>query len=66
MVLWPLVVTRPQMDRSDIEDGLEEGDLNAEGENERDQEEFTMNPNPLSQLDFYQANPFARCQCDRM
>lgn len=63
MVLWPLVVTRPQMDRSDIEDGLEEGDLNAEGENERDQEEFTMNP---SQLDFYQANPFARCQCDRM
>ncbi|XP_076733272.1 uncharacterized protein LOC101470953 isoform X1 [Maylandia zebra] len=54
----------PKMDRSDIEDGLEEGDLNAEGENERDQEEFTMNPNPLSQLDFYQANPFARCQCD--
>ncbi|XP_035770405.1 uncharacterized protein LOC118455461 [Neolamprologus brichardi] len=51
----------PKMDRSDIEDGLEEGDLNAEGENERDQEEFTMNPN---QLDFYQANPFARCQCD--
>ncbi|XP_030581237.1 uncharacterized protein LOC115777470 [Archocentrus centrarchus] len=54
----------PKMDRSDIEDGLEEGESNNEGENDREREEFTGNPNPLSQLDFYQANPFAHCESE--
>lgn len=53
------------MDRSDIEDDLEEGAINNEGEKEREMEESTVNPNPLSQLDFYQADPFAHCQSDR-
>ncbi|XP_031146829.1 dentin sialophosphoprotein-like isoform X2 [Sander lucioperca] len=54
----------PKMDRSDIEDDLEEGAINNEGEKEREMEESTVNPNPLSQLDFYQADPFAHCQSD--
>ena len=55
-----------QMDRSDIEDDPEEGEINNERENERENEESAMNANPLSQLDFYQADPFAHCQSDRM
>lgn len=51
-----------QMDRSDIEDDPEEGEINNKGEKERDMEESTLNPNPLSQLDFYQADPFTHCQ----
>ncbi|XP_034743808.1 dentin sialophosphoprotein-like isoform X5 [Etheostoma cragini] len=54
----------PKMDRSDIEEDLEEGAINNEGEMEREMEESTMNPNPVSQLDFYQADPFAHCQSD--
>ncbi|XP_032388193.1 uncharacterized protein LOC116699628 isoform X4 [Etheostoma spectabile] len=54
----------PKMDRSDIEEDLEEGAINNEGEKEREMEESTMNPNPVSQLDFYQADPFAHCQSD--
>ncbi|XP_038573107.1 uncharacterized protein LOC119901600 isoform X2 [Micropterus salmoides] len=52
----------PKMDRSDIEDDPEEGEINNKGEKERDMEESTLNPNPLSQLDFYQADPFTHCQ----
>ncbi|XP_051267272.1 uncharacterized protein LOC127369693 isoform X2 [Dicentrarchus labrax] len=48
----------PRIDRSDIEDDPEEGEINNTGENEREKEESTINPNPLSQLDFYQADPF--------
>ncbi|XP_071347185.1 nestin-like isoform X2 [Trachinotus anak] len=54
----------PKMDRSDIEDDLEEGEINNEGGAKREKEECNINPNPLSQLDFYQANPFAYCQSD--
>lgn len=54
------------MDRSDIEDDPEEGEINSEREKEREKEESAMNANPLSQLDFYQADPFAHCQSDRM
>uniref|UniRef100_UPI0037E7E659 epidermal growth factor receptor substrate 15-like n=1 Tax=Semicossyphus pulcher TaxID=241346 RepID=UPI0037E7E659 len=53
-----------KMDRSDIEDDPEEGETSNEGEKEREKEEPTINPNPLSQLDFYQADPFAHCQSD--
>ncbi|XP_019117535.2 dentin sialophosphoprotein isoform X2 [Larimichthys crocea] len=51
----------PKMDRSDIEDDPEEGDINNEGEKERENQESNINP---SQLDFYQADPFAHCQSD--
>ncbi|GAA6232584.1 uncharacterized protein LOC108896746 isoform X2 [Lates japonicus] len=54
----------PKMDRSDIEDDPEEGEINNERRTEREKEECTINPNPLSQLDFYQADPFAHCQSD--
>ncbi|XP_044075298.1 epidermal growth factor receptor substrate 15-like isoform X6 [Siniperca chuatsi] len=52
----------PKMDRSDIEDDPEEGEIDDEGENEREKEDSTFIP--LSQLDFYQADPFAHCQSD--
>lgn len=48
------------MDRSDIDS--EEGEINNEVEKEREKEE----QNPLTQLDFYQADPFAHGQSDRM
>lgn len=54
------------MDRSDMEDDPEEDEVNKQGEKEREKEEPTINTNPLSQLDFYQADPFANCQSDRM
>ncbi|XP_059199909.1 uncharacterized protein LOC131979864 isoform X2 [Centropristis striata] len=54
----------PKMDRSDIEDDPEEGEINDEVEKQREKEESTVNPNPVSQLDFYQADPFAHCQND--
>ncbi|XP_076600377.1 uncharacterized protein LOC143328851 isoform X2 [Chaetodon auriga] len=53
----------PKMDRSDIEDDPEEGEINNEGEKEREKES-AINANPLSQMDFYQADPFAHCQSD--
>uniref|UniRef100_A0A8D3BAV7 Epidermal growth factor receptor substrate 15 n=1 Tax=Scophthalmus maximus TaxID=52904 RepID=A0A8D3BAV7_SCOMX len=54
----------PKMGRSDIEDYPEEGEINSEGGREREKEECIINPNPLTKLDFYQANPFASCQSD--
>ncbi|XP_041804750.1 dentin sialophosphoprotein-like isoform X2 [Chelmon rostratus] len=54
----------PKMDRSDIDDEPEEGEINNEGGKEREKEESTINANPLTQLDFYQADPFAHCQSD--
>ena len=54
------------MDRSDIEDEPEGDELNNEGGTEGEKEECIINPSPLSQLDFYQADPFAQCQGDRM
>lgn len=55
-----------QIDGSDIEDDPEEGEINNEGGTDREKEECTINPSPLSQLDFYQADPFAHCQSARM
>lgn len=54
------------MERSDIEDDPEEREINSEGEKDKPKEEAAINTNPLSQLDFYQADPFAHCQGDRM
>ncbi|XP_067460716.1 uncharacterized protein [Thunnus thynnus] len=54
----------PKMDRSNLEDDPEEDDINNEREIEGKNEESTINPNPLDQLDFYQADPFAHCQSD--
>lgn len=52
-----------QMDRSDIEDDPEEeGEMNNDGEGEREEEE---GKSPVNQLDFYQADPFAHCQSER-
>jgi len=48
------------MDRSDIEDNVEVVEINDEGG-----KELAVNPTRLSQLDFYQADPFAHCQSDR-
>ncbi|XP_058495006.1 uncharacterized protein LOC131465928 isoform X2 [Solea solea] len=48
-----------KMDRSDVEDNPQEGEIIKEGQQEKEE-----CPNPLSQLDFYQANPFASCQSD--
>lgn len=56
----------PQMDRSDIEDDPEEEEMNSGGQREQGEKKSTINPNCLSQLDFYQADPFAHCQSDRM
>ncbi|TNN35924.1 Epidermal growth factor receptor substrate 15 [Liparis tanakae] len=49
-----------QMDRSDIEDNVEEVEIIDEGG-----KELAVEPTRLSQLDFYQADPFAHCQSDR-
>ncbi|XP_056246749.1 uncharacterized protein LOC130178478 isoform X2 [Seriola aureovittata] len=54
----------PKMDRSDIEDDPEEGEISNEGGAEREKGDCSKNPSPLSQLDFYQADPFAHCQSD--
>ncbi|KAK2895811.1 uncharacterized protein [Channa argus] len=53
----------PKMDRSDIEDDPEEREID-EKETEREKTEFNIKPNPISQLDFYQADPFAHCHTD--
>ncbi|XP_072219659.1 uncharacterized protein [Leuresthes tenuis] len=47
------------MDRSDID---EEGEVHHEGDKEREQS--ALNQNSLSQMDFYQDNPFMHCQND--
>ncbi|XP_022064231.1 uncharacterized protein LOC110961073 isoform X2 [Acanthochromis polyacanthus] len=54
----------PKMDRSDIEDDPDEGELNNVENKDREQEESIVNPKRLSQLDFYQADPFVHCQSD--
>lgn len=54
------------MDRSDIEDDPDETEINSEEEKDGQKEEVTINTKPLNQLDFYQADPFAHCQSDRM
>ncbi|XP_042354274.1 uncharacterized protein LOC121951854 [Plectropomus leopardus] len=51
--------TSSPKDRSDLEDDPEEGELNNEGEREREKEESTS-----PQLDFYKADPFGHCQSD--
>lgn len=53
------------MDRSDLDDDPEEGELINEGEIERKKEESTVNSSPVNPLDFYQADPFAHCQSER-
>ncbi|XP_024865892.1 uncharacterized protein LOC108246690 [Kryptolebias marmoratus] len=51
------------MDRSDIDEDPEDRELNNTGCKKRE-EVCTFNPNLLSQLDFYQDNPFTHCQTD--
>lgn len=47
------------MDRSDTEYDPEEREINSDdGEKDRLKEEAVVNENPISQLDFYQADPF--------
>lgn len=47
------------MDRSDTEFDPEEREINSDdGEKDRLKEEAVVNVNPISQLDFYQADPF--------
>ncbi|CAJ1087282.1 uncharacterized protein LOC110005710 isoform X2 [Xyrichtys novacula] len=53
-----------KMDRSDIEDYPEDGETFDEEEKEKEGDQSNPNPNPISQLDFYQADPFAHCQSD--
>lgn len=48
----------PQMDRSNLEDDPEDGDVEEEG----GVEEASV----LAKLDFYQADPFAHCHAGRM
>jgi len=50
-------ISHQDMDRSDIE---EEGEVHNEGDKEREQS--ALNQNSLSQMDFYQDNPFIHCQ----
>ncbi|KAK5622164.1 hypothetical protein CRENBAI_008839 [Crenichthys baileyi] len=52
-----------EIDRSDIEEDPENGKIHNEMDNERE-EASTLNPAPLSQLDFYQVNLFTYCQTD--
>ncbi|KAM8850421.1 uncharacterized protein AB9W97_021608 isoform 2-T2 [Spinachia spinachia] len=50
----------PKVDRSDIEDDPEEGEINKEGEKEP-----AVDPSHIHQMDFYQADPFTHCQSDQ-
>lgn len=54
------------MDRSYIEDDPEERELVNEVGTEGVKEKSITNANPLSHMDFYQADPFPRCQNERM
>ncbi|XP_041658805.1 uncharacterized protein LOC121519842 [Cheilinus undulatus] len=54
-----------KMDRSDLEeDDPDDGEAFDDQDKDREKEETGLNPNPVSQLDFYQADPFAHCQSD--
>lgn len=55
-----------QMDRSYIEDDPEERELINEVGTEGVKEKSISNANPLSHMDFYQADPFPHCQNERM
>lgn len=54
------------MDRSYIEDDPEERDLINEVATEGVKEKSDIDVNPLSHMDFYQADPFPHCQTERM
>lgn len=54
------------MDRSYIEDDPEERELINEVGTEGVKEKSISNANPLSHMDFYQADPFPHCQNERM
>lgn len=54
------------MDRSDTENDPEESEISNDGETEKMKKESIHNVNPLRKLDFYEADPFAHCQSDRM
>ncbi|XP_013888483.1 uncharacterized protein LOC106535891 isoform X2 [Austrofundulus limnaeus] len=51
------------MDRSDIDEDPEDTEIHNTG-GKKMEEGSTLNPNLLSQLDFYQDNPFTHCQAD--
>ncbi|KAK2844037.1 hypothetical protein Q5P01_010696 [Channa striata] len=53
-----------KLDRSDIEDDPEEREIDNERDTEIEKTEFIIKPNPISQLDFYQVDPFAQCHTD--
>lgn len=55
-----------QMDRSYIEDDGEEREFIHEVGMERAPEKSTTGANPLTHMDFYQADPFSHCQNERM
>lgn len=61
--IWCLV---SQMDGSYIEDDPVEQEVIKEGEKDIVREESAIATNPLSQLDFYEEDPFAHCQSERM
>ncbi|KAM3604437.1 uncharacterized protein V6R79_011023 [Siganus canaliculatus] len=52
-----------KINRSDVEEeeevDLDEGEVNAEGETQIEMKKSAITENPLSQMDFYQADPFA-------
>ncbi|XP_029929780.1 uncharacterized protein LOC115374795 [Myripristis murdjan] len=55
----------PKIDRSEVEDNIEEEERENKAEEEkREKEELNTNPNPISHLDFYQADPFINCQTE--
>lgn len=61
--IWCLV---SQMDGSYIEDDPVEREIIKEGDKDIVSEESAIATNPLSQLDFYEEDPFAHCQSERM
>lgn len=54
------------MDRSYIEDDPEERELINVVGTEGVKEKCVTSANPLSHMDFYQADPFPHCQNERM
>lgn len=54
------------MDRSYIEDDPEEREVIHEVGIEKVAEKSSTDANPLSHMDFYQADPFSHCQNERM
>ncbi|XP_011484678.2 uncharacterized protein LOC105356173 isoform X2 [Oryzias latipes] len=56
--------TSSSKDRSDIEEETDEGEIQIEGDLERKDEDYDLNPGALNQLDFFKDNPFTHCQSD--